>query len=789
MDQDNRIKALSQLAKSNSEKANLTIQSEYAKLKSILNSSLNYEELEECLDTLKVILHKVAEDAVPSLADMIKRLEIAKLILPDSYKDYPELYNHTKVQQKALELLGQLRYWNKDVAEQVISLIIEFSMDKNEPLRNKAQEQLKLIAEIDLKIFKEIGLYAQRILLDKIISSKANILANHVEIIWMIAQYLFATDIDTHHWKSDSIAIEFGGIPASDDLQVIRQELLDLLLDAYPLKSESSWKMGMIDALNLARREYSRTSVPDSTREIIKANSIQVLTFFKSLVETESLAIISKLEHDIYWAYYHANHEEIKALTLEIRDLIFSNNEYVIFRKLVGHEVLEQDWENSRENRQRRDHKEEEAEAITFAKNISEADFDEWCHRILNYADQIDYAGCAPYKFDLFITELTECHTEKMMEFLEQNEESLSNHIVAFLIGFKAINEKFIQHFIDLWLSKGEYIRAFVRMFNFSGLSFALMDQINNKAIELDDEPSLIEIMSGACRTYNENEGVYFNRYFETILDIFIEQQKSQWINQVWFMRSNNHIIKSASDTLLDKLLTGLLNVDVIDYQSETILLPISQKHPSKVINYFGDRIKLESVKKKENRKSKYEAIPYNFNELSKSLVNHPNELVDAIYDWWKEDQERSLFQYRGAKVISNSFKTIEGDLENRLLEKLFSGEDEDMFFVLSILENYDGNKCIHNLCREIVAKTESEKVLSEVRTAIWSTGVVRGEYGYAEALEARADLMADWQSHSDDSVKSFAAEYESNLRADALANRKRADEEIILRKHQYGEL
>ena len=52
-----------------------------------------------------------------------------------------------------------------------------------------------------------------------------------------------------------------------------------------------------------------------------------------------------------------------------------------------------------------------------------------------------------------------------------------------------------------------------------------------------------------------------------------------------------------------------------------------------------------------------------------------------------------------------------------------------------------------------------------------------------------KADLVHQWCDHKEEKVQIFAKQFEKDLRSDADRYRKQADEEILLRKHQYDEL
>ena len=67
------------------------------------------------------------------------------------------------------------------------------------------------------------------------------------------------------------------------------------------------------------------------------------------------------------------------------------------------------------------------------------------------------------------------------------------------------------------------------------------------------------------------------------------------------------------------------------------------------------------------------------------------------------------------------------------------------------------------------------------------STGVVTGEFGFAEAYEQKAANMKSWEADPRAEVRDFAANMVGDLLRVAKNERRRAVEDIAVRKHVYG--
>jgi hypothetical protein len=147
------------------------------------------------------------------------------------------------------------------------------------------------------------------------------------------------------------------------------------------------------------------------------------------------------------------------------------------------------------------------------------------------------------------------------------------------------------------------------------------------------------------------------------------------------------------------------------------------------------------------------------------------------------------MFIYRGARLLRLIFPDFSEAIQSELLQLVATKDTTDIEFVLAILRNYEGEPFIHRVSKEVVSiLPEDSELRTEVAVALESTGVVTGEFGLAEAYEQKKREVLGWLDDSDEKVRDFAQWYIGTLDQASVAERKRAEEEIALRKHQYGE-
>jgi hypothetical protein len=235
----------------------------------------------------------------------------------------------------------------------------------------------------------------------------------------------------------------------------------------------------------------------------------------------------------------------------------------------------------------------------------------------------------------------------------------------------------------------------------------------------------------------------------------------------------------------VDIVLKNLLLLEKIDYHAEEVLVSIAQAYPEKVMEFLGVRLSTE----KEDGKvvGTFDAIPYGFHRINKPLSSHPDLVVDTVSSWYHDDY--IFFSFRGGRLIRNIFTPFSEAIENKLIALVRTGHEKNLLIVMGILRNYDGNPAIQNVCKELVKiLPEDSELLDEVMIILESTGGVSGEFGFMEAYKQKKQEIATWLEDSDPQVKKFAQKYISTLDKQILSEKRKAEEEIEMRKHQFGD-
>ena len=108
---------------------------------------------------------------------------------------------------------------------------------------------------------------------------------------------------------------------------------------------------------------------------------------------------------------------------------------------------------------------------------------------------------------------------------------------------------------------------------------------------------------------------------------------------------------------------------------------------------------------------------------------------------------------------------------------------------MLNVLSAFEGKPCIYELVRAIVAALDpGSALLSKAQSVLSETGVVSGEFGFAELHAERKKLLESWLADQSEIVKRFATEKICELDRQIAAENRSAEASIALRKLEYGE-
>lgn len=791
---DFKKRALTQLSKLKDPKVEKKLADEAEKVAKILHVETCYDILEEQIELLDVFAFRVHSVAFEILGRLLSRLRKIKLTYQqvEGYpKDYYSKYQNAEtLTLKIFQALQKIRYLEFD---KIFDLFLEYAQSKNENIKKEANQGLKLMAEYNYHVYfssdkKEdnmwgLGAEPQKKLIEKIETFGTAKKKKHFSSLILLCQNFLKPTAEGTSWHANSMTLHTATLPGKGFIIEVRKKAISFLEELYSLAPDFESQKSVLGALIEATRTPHTGKLNQDTEEMIAANTIAVLKFFYTLLPTAGNQVKQELETDVYWSFQHWPDKNVRKNALKIKKVLDGDADYQIFKTLIGYDHVFGDWEKERDIR---DEMEGRNEAIKkLAKSISSKNQREWKERILDYSKLRSKDGATFINFTLFLENLGKINPDFTLEMISHNSEKLENFLITPLLGIWQSNKKEdAKKLVTTWVNEGKYLFQSARVYlNNNDPDEKILSIILQKAIKAKDLDALNQIVETSLANFVLDKKKSFREIFLSAIKELTVLKNTFWIHRVWWRKEFQGFIDTFDKKSIQIILKNLIFLKSIQHEGEGILSGIAVKNPVLVIDFFGQRLE----KEKELGRDTIESIPFEFYKLDEPLSKIPAQAVKMVLKWFEKDS--SLFQFRGGMFLKNIFKTFSEDFEKELTFLVKTKEKEKIEFVMEILRNYEGETFLHDICKEMIkALPTNSKLLMRVEIALESNGVVTGEHGFAEAWERKFGEVEGWLDDGNEKVRDFAKKYRSNLSTMAKRERQRAEVEIALRKHQYGE-
>lgn len=803
MKPDLKRKALESLADVETSAAQSALEEEMDRLETALLSTEKYEDIEESLQLLSAFAFRVYSRAVRALDSLIVRLQCTEVSFRETSawdpSDRKTFQNEETLIVAAVDVLLSMRYL---ALEAVFDILWKLAQQQSNQLYSAAESGLEKLAEYNIDVFygtnrqHGIGPQPQEALLTKLEALSVDQLQQNVPALVAIARKLLSATMESTSANYREVTWKTTNVPGDERIARVRKRTITLLCRVFKSSPSVGLRSALIDALANVTRVRLIGENPDeiNIREVAASDAVEVLRFFEEVLPQQDLAVVQKIEHDSFWIFYHADRDEVQKAAMRIEEELSNNKEYSIYRDLIGFEGIFGDWSELKaaikQNREPREKREERAR--DYARTITSKTFDEWRERIVRYAATKSNDLATFPVFYLFLQEFAETSPTLALRLIYEEHERLEAFLIPILRGvWKSAENLAVRDLMLQWVEQGVYLVQCTKTF-LGGLEpdVPLLSAILSKGIGTNDPRVVDEIVTVAVSNFTPARKEMLQKLFFPALCFLREQHDTRWVNAVWYQNEYRALVDALSEAELDELLLALQGLPKIEHQAEYILRPIAERDPVRILNFFVSRLTMEAESRKSGSRvfeDLFSAIPYDFSELQEPLAGSAPEALAMVRQLY--DGDYGAFIYRGARFLKILYPTLPEAFETELLKLVHSEKESDTEVVLAVLRNYDGSERVDKICREVVKVLPSEsELLGEVKVVLASTGVVTGEYGFAEAYEARAERLLKWTKDGNARVRSFAEEYISDLRKAAASERKRADEELAIRKFKYGE-
>lgn len=697
-----------------------------------------------------------------------------------------------------VQIFDFLRY--VDVENTFTALCELFQTETNADVRKEILESVKRLAEYELSAWRQVGPEIQLFLaniLSKMEPEKRIELRPILVLVW---RELLAGDVSGTTWNADSVTFHNGALPVSDTLKQIRALALEGLFDLIRSDQTDSEKSEAISALDAATRLPHQAEYSNELLALTLVNAKQIVDFYSDISGSFSYQLLEHLEHGLLWEYRRTHQlvedeankfncqQEAKALIEAIeafRDRINVDKEFVRYKTLVGFEsVFPQHWTNDKFDYEGMDEY-RNAQIDAFVNSITTENEAEWLVFMERCASTKSNDLATFPTFGAFIVALAKAKPATAERFIKSATSDLLDFLSGFLGGLAESGDVDIyQRTVAQFLEQGTYLTSLARHWrNSKPAQPTIISEVLQKAIAAKDDIAVIECLLFSMEESGSDKVPPSNDFFRLALEYLTERKETRWIHGAWFLKTTKGFFEHLSADDASLLLENLTALVHIDHQADRLLGLIAERHLEAVWKYLGDRITRESNKQDEE---KYDAIPYRFFGLEKQLSRDAALAVSYGRRWFAHDSV--LFRFRGGRLLSAAFPICTDEFARVLGDVVTNGDGADADFVLGILENYHGEPSTHEVLKQIVTRyPQDASKLNHVSISFDNTGVVSGEFGMVEAYRAKKHAILTWGSDLRPEVRTFAEVHAARLDLNIIAEQKRADEGIEMRRLRFN--
>lgn len=737
----------------------------------------------ELWQSLKLLLEHVQKfgDKTPKELKIIEiinnTLEKSKKLKKEPIKiafgDLPG-HDYSDVADVCLDILERLRFV---YPKEVFKMLSRLSVDKNNKIKKKALDVVSKMAKYTFwPKENKIYYHPQLFILDEIEKWDSKNPVNYLDLLVEVAEQLLSPSYEGTSWGDHkTFVLHQGALPASGTVKKIRERTLNVLVKLYGLSETISEKQQILHALEQATQTPHQGNYSQELEIIALENTNFLITFYSSIVQEADNEIIKIIEEQSHW-FVKRFPSGLKGLK-KLHAIINKKSEYCMYKVFVGYDYRFSeniDWKEAEKERKQK--------IDEYISQITKRNFTDWQKKILsiikNYA-QVDDRDQFQY-FNIFLNELGKQKPKIAQKLISENEKELEPLLIPLVAGiWESSQKEDAKKILENWIKNGKHLSTCAYIFKYvKEIDEQLLKKVHKKSKEQNDINALTNIICSIVGNFEQSK-VGKDLFIDCIKEL--EKHKNYWwINHVWFR--GNSILETLTKNDWKVVLESLLNAPNIDYHLEEILSVVAQNSPKELIDFFYKRIKIQAKKKREER---YDAIPFDLHKLNESLSKNADVVTEEILKWFKKEDWLSYWE--GGHLLQAIFPSFHQKLEEQLIKLLKSKNKNKAKIVLYVFRSYKGETFLHKVCKEFIRQyPKSKKYQQEMFIVLSQMGVVSGEYGFVEGYGEKKQEIQDWKKDKSKVIKSFAQKYENYLSKQIDYEKKRADEDIEIRKREF---
>lgn len=734
---------------------------------------------------------------------LIEAADVARKTLPvpiaTPYGEMPAK-TFSDIISSIAKVLARYRYVDIEVTFDALRTI--YVLASTEAEKKPVIELGTSLAKYHLELWRRQGPAAQAILVDAISQLGDDDRRSLTALLTPMLGEVLGTEVSGTTDTSNAVTFHRGSVVASDALREIRKKAIELLKHQFTLSDDEAEHKKVLFALQAATCRGVGVAYSNALARLVMDDTCSVISFETEVAPSLSLGLRQATEtrvHHNYRMYVElpegmredesliTGQTNVKAAAFAFREAVNADPDFVAFKTLVGFDcVYLPAWDDKgfRYTEEGKTYRAQQVDVLLASVNADNAD--EWFDKLSRYAQtESDDAATFPV-FGKFLTELAKQQPTIVLSYIDKLDGPLSNFLPSMLDGLLASTEREnVLTKIDGWLEAGHYLADITWFCRFANpFDEPLLHRATQSAIRQGNARSVRNALLASADQYDKHPGTLIEQVFLPTLRYLSEAKDFSWLRTPWVSWLNKPIIKALDEDQADVVLEALLQYPELEYAAEHIAASIAARWPERVIDFLGRR---QAFKLAGEAPVSYDVIPFSIYELQTPFAAVPDLVLEGARRWFNADSHH--FPFVGGRLLASVFPGLRNGLDKRLAQLIAQGNEDDLAFVLSILSAFEGKEAVYDHIRSIVAAVGIHSPLVErARDVLQESGVVNGEFGFAELHTWRKDLLKPWLVEENEAVRAFAATEIHYLEQQVAAAIRSAEASLAMRRLNYGE-
>ncbi|MEJ0074079.1 MAG: hypothetical protein WDO17_01300 [Alphaproteobacteria bacterium] len=669
-----------------------------------------------------------------------------------------------------------------------------------ERVQKKILEVTASLAKYEMDVWAKVGPGVQSTLLDAISAITPEGRIHSRELVIAVCEAVLSPEIEGAVWKANSVMLRTGAVPVIPEIAKIRDKAISFLFELFRAARTDAERRELIGTLRRAGYSGGRTETGDELLRLTLSDATRVVDFLLKDAGPLSYELMASLEHDYWYDYRRArdistsrsrvNCREIAIQLMiaieKLRDKFNEDPTFAKFKVLVGFEsVFPHQW------KERDDDKADDYAALEqyrtdqaskYVDSVDDQNEAEWFELIERIAsvESNDLATFPP--FTRFLTQLSSSKPRTAARLLDKASESVARFLPAILAGLNESGDsETYDEQVTRILQGRKYLAELARHLRLAeGASLDLKERTLHRAIDVQHDVAVAECLIMAMEAKPQDVPPK-EKFFELAIHYLNRKQAFWWVRAHWIARQASSFFASLSKDQASLLMPAMVHAPRVEYQVEQVLIQIAKHYSALVWECFASRL----VIKREGLEEHYEAIPYQLHGLEKELSKDAKLAIKFGRKMFEVDAR--LFRFRGGRLLSAAFPSCPSNFANELAKLASKGVEADVKFVLAVMENYHGEETTQEVLKQVIAKfPNDDNIRTSVVISLENTGVVMGEFGFANALREKLEIARTWLTDPRPEVRAFAEGHIRSLELRIASEQRRAEERKALRELEY---